>query len=69
MIKEFSKNYDCELTIMKNGDRFFHTKEQLEFYKNWLDTILNLKFKYHISKNYYGGFHSDTFGGGFRGGH
>ena len=41
LIKEFSKKYNCELTIMKNGEHFFHTDDQLEFYKKWLDTILN----------------------------
>ena len=41
LIKDFSKNFNCKLSIMKNGEHFFHTKEQLEFYKNWLDTILN----------------------------
>ena len=41
LIKDFSKNFNCKLSIMKKGEHFFHTNEQLEFYKNWLDTILN----------------------------
>lgn len=40
LIKEFSKKYNCELTIMKNGKHFFHTDDQLEFYKKWIDKII-----------------------------
>ena len=40
LIKEFSKKYKCELTIMKNGEHFFHTPDQLEFYKKWIDKII-----------------------------
>ena len=37
IIKDFCKNFNCSLSILENGDHYFHTEEQLEFYKNWLD--------------------------------
>ena len=38
-IKDFCNKYNCELSIFENGEHFFHTEEQLEYYKNWLDRI------------------------------
>ena len=39
LIQKFTKNYNCKLLILKNGEHFFHTKKQLDFYKNWLNEI------------------------------
>ena len=39
-IKDFCNKFNCELSILENGEHYFHTEEQLEFYKNWLDEIL-----------------------------
>lgn len=36
-ISSFSKRFNCNLKIMKNGEHFFHTEEQLDFYKQWLE--------------------------------
>ena len=41
IIQEFSKRFNCELTILENAEHYFHTKEQLEFYKNWLDKAIS----------------------------
>ena len=30
----------CDITILENGEHYFHTEEQLNFYKSWLDKIL-----------------------------
>lgn len=40
IIKEFVNNFDCNLTILENGEHYFHTEEQLNYYKNWLDQII-----------------------------
>ena len=35
-IEQFSYKYNCDLTIMKNGEHWFHTKEQLSFMRDWV---------------------------------
>ena len=40
IIKDFSNKFNCELSILENGEHYFHTEEQLEYYKNWLDKVL-----------------------------
>ncbi len=40
IIKDFCNNFNCSLTILKNGEHYFHTEEQLNFYKNWIDEII-----------------------------
>ena len=39
-IERFVKDFNCNLTIMENGEHYFHTEEQLNYYKNWLDKII-----------------------------
>lgn len=34
----FVKTHHCELTIMEDGEYFFHTLNQFEFYRQWLKT-------------------------------
>lgn len=41
IIKKFSNNFNCELTILKNGEHYFHTKEQLDYYRKWLSSKLD----------------------------
>lgn len=36
-IKKFASHFNCDLKIMENGEHFFHLKNQLEFYQNWLE--------------------------------
>ena len=33
--KSFSKKFGCRLTVMENGEHWFHTDEQLAFLKAW----------------------------------
>lgn len=40
IIERFGKDFNCNLTIMENGEHYFHTEEQLNYYKNWLDKII-----------------------------
>ena len=39
-IDKFIKNHNAHLTVMKNGEHWFHTKEQLIFLNNWLKQSL-----------------------------
>ena len=40
IIEDFSNEFNCDLTILKNGEHYFHTEEQLNFYSDWLDNII-----------------------------
>ena len=40
IIQDFSNKFNCELSILENGEHYFHTEEQLDYYKNWLDKVL-----------------------------
>lgn len=39
IIKNFSNKFNCGLTILENGEHYFHTEEQLKFYKEWLEKL------------------------------
>jgi len=39
-IKDFCSRYGCDLYIVEDGEHYFHTDVQLDFYKNWLDKII-----------------------------
>ena len=39
IIKNFSNKLNCDLTILENGEHYFHTEEQLKFYKEWLEKL------------------------------
>ena len=36
IIEKFVIDFKCNLTILKNGEHYFHTEEQLNYYKEWL---------------------------------
>ena len=40
IIKKFSDDFNCKLSILENGEHYFHTDEQLNYYKNWLTKII-----------------------------
>lgn len=35
-ISSFSKQFNCSLDILDKGEHFFHTNDQLTYYRNWL---------------------------------
>ena len=37
IVIDFSKRFNCNLTIMKDGEHYFHTKEQLKFFELWIE--------------------------------
>ena len=40
IINDFCTEFNCDLSVLENGEHFFHTEEQLEFYRNWLDEVI-----------------------------
>ena len=37
IIQDFAVKFNCELSIVENGEHYFHTKEQLDNYKKWIE--------------------------------
>ncbi len=35
-VKSFADRFGCEMTVQKNGGHWFHTEEELDFFRNWL---------------------------------
>lgn len=42
-VEDYCLQSHGDLTIMENGEHFFHTQEQLQYYKNWLKQNLITK--------------------------
>jgi uncharacterized protein len=40
VVSEFAKRYCCNLTVMDKGEHYFHTQEQLTFFKKWLNEVI-----------------------------
>ena len=40
IIQEFSDKFNCKLSILEKGEHYFHTEEQLNYYKKWLDKAI-----------------------------
>ena len=40
IIDNFVKKFKCNLDFMDNGEHYFHTKEQLEFFSRWLKGVI-----------------------------
>lgn len=40
IIKSFSDKFNCDLSILENGEHYFHTEKQLKFYKEWLNKVI-----------------------------
>ena len=36
VVDDFVKKFNCHLTIVENGEHWFHTPEQIEFLKKWI---------------------------------
>lgn len=41
VISSFAETFACELKVIEEGEHYFHTSEQLEFYKSWVKEHLN----------------------------
>ena len=40
LIQDFSNKFNCKLSLLENGEHYFHTEEQLDYYRNWLGKII-----------------------------
>jgi len=38
-VNNFVKKHNAKLTVMKNGEHWFHTPQQMEFLYNWLQSV------------------------------
>ena len=36
VVSEFAKRYHCGLQVLENGEHYFHTDEQLQYFRQWL---------------------------------
>lgn len=41
VINSFVSKFNCDLTVMQNGEHWFHTEQQLDFHDKWLSRILS----------------------------
>ena len=39
VLDSFARNHNCDVTIMPNGEHYFHTQEQLDFLDDWLQRV------------------------------
>lgn len=39
-ITNFCNEFNCKLTLLDDGEHYFHTKQQIQFYNNWLENII-----------------------------
>jgi hypothetical protein len=40
VLNSFVEKYNCNLEILKNGEHYFHTIEQLDYLNKWLEKII-----------------------------
>lgn len=43
IVEKFSSAFDCKLTVMEEGEHWFHTDEQLDYLNKWLEADLTLR--------------------------
>ena len=41
-IEDFSRKFKCDLTVMKNGEHWVHTPEQLEVLNAWVERNVHI---------------------------
>ncbi|QQO11392.1 alpha/beta hydrolase [Breznakiella homolactica] len=40
VLDSFSKKYSCDVTVMENGEHYFHTPEQLAYLDRWIKSAV-----------------------------
>lgn len=43
VVSAFAKRFDFDLQVMEKGEHYFHTEEQLQFFRQWLKKHINVK--------------------------
>lgn len=46
IVKSFTSHFRCRLTVMENGEHWFHTPEQLKFLDKWTSTLFETNKSY-----------------------
>ncbi|MEW9095430.1 MAG: alpha/beta hydrolase [Clostridiaceae bacterium] len=41
VVSKFTKGFKCDLEVMENGEHYFHTEEQLQFFRQWLKKYIS----------------------------
>ncbi|MBU5484301.1 alpha/beta hydrolase [Clostridium sp. MSJ-11] len=41
VVSKFAKGFNCDLQVMENGEHYFHTEEQLQFFRQWLKKYIS----------------------------
>ena len=36
VVSDFAKRFQCKLLVLENGEHYFHTDEQRDYFKQWL---------------------------------
>ncbi|MDL2277321.1 alpha/beta hydrolase [Parabacteroides sp. OttesenSCG-928-G07] len=42
VLDSFAMQHSCTVDIMAGGEHYFHTKEQLDYLENWLETVIKI---------------------------
>jgi alpha-beta hydrolase superfamily lysophospholipase len=43
VVSEFAKQFRCDLQVMEHGEHYFHTKKQLQVFRQWLQKHIYIK--------------------------
>jgi hypothetical protein len=43
VVSTFAKRFNCNLQVMENGEHYFHTEEQLQYFRQWLKKHIYVK--------------------------
>lgn len=41
VVSRFARRFNCNLQVMENGEHYFHTQEQLQYFRQWLKKHLH----------------------------
>ena len=40
IVRNFAQKFDCDLSVMKNGEHWFHTPQQLDYLRKWIKSAV-----------------------------
>lgn len=40
IVKNFTQKFNCSLSIMKNGEHWFHTPQQIDYLSRWIESVI-----------------------------
>ena len=42
IVRNFAQKFDCDLSVMKNGEHWFHTPQQLDYLRSWIKSVVRI---------------------------